>query len=137
MTTITTSKEYEQLLKQTKDAHLLGTSIGLLHWDQEVMMPKKGIDFRADQIALTSKLHHELSTDPKIGDWLSACEEDPELQGDPTSSSAVNIREIRHHYDRATKLPTSLIEEEAKLSSHGQNAWAEARKNNEFSEFQP
>ena len=137
MTTITTSKEYEQLLKQTKDAHLLGTSIGLLHWDQEVMMPKKGIDFRADQIALTSKLHHEMSTDPKIGDWLSACEEDPELQGDPTSSSAVNIREIRHHYDRATKLPASLIEEEAKLSSHGQNAWAEARKNNDFSEFQP
>jgi carboxypeptidase Taq len=137
MTTITTSKEYEQLLKQTKDAHLLGTSIGLLHWDQEVMMPKKGIDFRADQIALTSKLYHEMSTDPRIGDWVSACEEDPELQGDPTSSSAVNIREIRHHYDRATKLPASLIEEEAKLSSHGQNAWAEARKNNDFSEFQP
>ncbi|MBC8203580.1 MAG: carboxypeptidase M32, partial [Planctomycetes bacterium] len=60
MTTITTSKEYEQLTKQTKDATLLGTTIALLHWDQEVMMPKKGIDFRADQIALTSRMYHEM-----------------------------------------------------------------------------
>ena len=137
MTTIATSIEYEQLIKRAKDATLLGTSISLLHWDQEVMMPKNGIGFRADQIALTSRMYHEMCIDPKINDLLCMCEEDSELVGDPTSDSAANIREIRHAYDRATKLPTSLVEEEAKLSSHGQSAWAEARKNNDFSEFQP
>ena len=137
MTTIATSKEYDQLLQQAKDTTLLGTTIGFLHWDQEVMMPKKGIEYRADQIALASRMYHEMCIDPKIGDWLSACEEDGELSGDPTSESAANIRELRHFYDRKTKLPTALVEEEAKLSSQGQNAWAEARKNNAFSEFQP
>ena len=134
MTTIATSIEYEQLIKRAKDATLLGTSISLLHWDQEVMMPKNGIGFRADQIALTSRMYHEMCIDPKINDLLCMCEEDSELVGDPTSDSAANIREIRHAYDRATKLPTSLVEEEAKLSSHGQSAWAEARKNNDFSQ---
>ena len=56
---------------------------------------------------------------------------------DPTSAMFANIRELRHSYDRATKLPSSLVEEEAMLSSRGQHSWKEARENNEFSEFQP
>ena len=137
MTTIATSTEYDQLLKLSRDTSLFRSSIGLLHWDQEVMMPMKSVAYRADQIALTSKMYHEMVTDPRIGDWLSACETDSELLGDHTSATSANVRELRHAFDRATKLPSDLVEEEAKLSSHGQNAWKEARKNNDFSEFQP
>ena len=137
MSTVATETAYDQLIKRTKEANALGATISLLHWDQEVMMPKKGIEFRAGQISLTSRMHHELSTDDEIGDLLEACESDNELMSDATSAAAVNIREIRHRYDRATKLPSSLVEEEAMLSSRGQNVWAEARKNNDFKEFQP
>ena len=137
MTTIATSTEYDQLIKKTKDANALGATISLLGWDQEVMMPKRGIEFRADQITLTSKMHHELVTDQKISDLLEACEADSDLISNSTSVTATNIREIRHGYDRATKLPTELVEEEAMLSSKGQNAWAQARKNNDFKAFQP
>ena len=73
----------------------------------------------------------------KIGELLDACELDDDLVCNPHSESAANIRELRHSYDRATKLPSSLVEEEAKLSSLGQNAWAEARKENDYSAFQP
>ncbi len=137
MTTIATSKEYDQLIKHMKDTTLFGSSVGLLGWDQEVMMPKKGIDYRSDQIALMARMHHEMATDQIIGDWLSACEEDDDVVGEPTSVSATNVRELRHSYDRATKLPTKLVEEEAVLSSKGQEAWKEARKNTDFKEFQP
>jgi len=137
MTTIATSTEYDQLINKHKETNSFGATISLLHWDQEVMMPKKGIDFRADQISLTSRMHHEMSTDPAIDDLLVACESDSDLVGDVTSETAANLREIRHRYERATKLPTSLVEEEAMLASRGQNAWAEARKNNDFSEFSP
>jgi carboxypeptidase Taq len=137
MSTVATETAYDQLIKRTKEANSLGATISLLHWDQEVMMPKKGIEFRADQISLTSRMHHELSTDDEIGDLLEACESDSEIVGETNSVSAVNVREIRHRYDRATKLPSSLVEEEALLSSRGQNAWAEARKNNDFTAFQP
>ena len=137
MTTIATSTEYDQLIKHTKDAALLGSTLGLLGWDQEVMMPKKGIDFRSNQMSVMARMYHEMTTDQKVGDWLSACEEDRDVIGEPTSVSATNIRELRHSYDRATKLPTELVEEEAVLSSKGQEAWKEARKNNDFKEFQP
>ncbi|MBC8201773.1 MAG: carboxypeptidase M32 [Planctomycetes bacterium] len=132
-----TSTQYDQLLQSAKDATLFGSSLGILHWDQEVMMPKKGLAYRADQIALMARMYHKMVTDPNIEDQLCACEEDSELMHDPTSASASNVRELRHAYDRNTKLPTELVEEEAVLSSKGQEAWKEARKNNDFSEFQP
>ena len=137
MTIVATSKEYDQLMKNAKDCTALGATISLLHWDQEVMMPKRGLDFRADQISLTAKMYHEMLTDSKNANLLSACESDSDLVSDPTSDSAANIREIRHVYNRATKLPSTLVEEEAMLSSRGQSAWAQARKNNDYSEFQP
>jgi carboxypeptidase Taq len=137
MTTIATSTAYDQLLKASKDATALGASVSLLGWDREVMMPQKGNEYRADQLAVTSRLYHELCTDPKIGELLDACESDDDLVGNQASESTANIRELRHSYDRATKLPASLVEEEAKLASLSQNAWAEARKNNDFSAFQP
>ncbi|MBT4530811.1 MAG: carboxypeptidase M32 [Phycisphaerae bacterium] len=137
MTITTLSTAYDQLITNTKETTLFGSTIGLLGWDQEVMMPKKGLEYRSDQIAMMARMYHEMSTDEKIGDWLSACEEDADLVGEQASVSATNIRELRHSYDRATKLPTELVEEEAVLSSKGQEAWKEARKNNDFSVFQP
>lgn len=137
MTAVATSTEYAQLIRKTKEANSLGATISLLHWDQEVMMPKHGIEFRVGQISLTSRMHHEMSTDPAIGDLLATCESDSDLVADTTSVTAANLREIRHAYDRATKLPTELVEEEAVLTSRGQESWKVARKNNDFSEFQP
>ena len=136
MTTATASA-YDQLIKHSKDVTALGTTIAILHWDQEVKMPPKGIEYRADQIAVASRLFHEMKTSSQGNDLLQACEEDSNLMANPLSAEAVNVREIRHAYDRATKLPTSLVEEEAMLASRGQSAWAEARKNNDFKEFQP
>ncbi len=138
MTTATaTSAAYTDLTTQMRESALLGASINLLHWDQEVMMPPRGIEFRGDQIALCARLLHEMSTDERIGEWLGECEGDADLVGDPISASAVNLREWRRTYERATKLPASLVEEEALLTSRGQHAWAEARSESDFSQFQP
>ncbi len=137
MTTVATSTAYDQLLKGSKDSTALGATMSLLGWDREVMMPEKGNEYRADQLAVTSRIYHEMSTDNAIGEMLEECESDEELVGNQTSDSAANIREWRHAYDRATKLPSALVEEEAKLASLSQNAWADARKENDFSAFQP
>ena len=137
MTTIATSTEYDQLIKISKDVTALGTTMSILGWDREVMMPKKGNEYRAEQFAVSSRILHELSTDTKIGELLDACESDGDLVGDQTSESAANIRELRHGYDRDTKLPSALVEEEAKLASLSQSAWAEARGENDFTAFQP
>lgn len=133
----TTISAYGRLLDLAREASLLGSTAQLLGWDQEVLMPGGGLDYRSRQLAQLARMHHEMVTDPQFGDLLTQCESDSELTADPTSDEAVNVRELRWAYDRKTKLPPALVEEEAKISSIGQHTWAEARRNKDFSQFQP
>jgi carboxypeptidase Taq len=133
----TASPAYAELIRRTQEAHLLESTAGLLGWDQEVLMPPRGIEHRSRQIALLARLGHQAATDPHIGELLAACEADGDLVRDPLSIPAVNVREIRHGYDRATKLPATLVEELAKVTSIAKQAWAEARQANDFARFRP
>jgi carboxypeptidase Taq len=128
---------YLRLISQVKDVHLLGSSASILGWDQETMMPPGGLEHRARQMAMLAKLTHQMATEPRIDDLLGECESDPALMRDPLSVEAVNVRELRRSYDRRTKLPAALVEEEALLSSRAKHEWAEARKASDFKRFQP
>ncbi len=136
-TPATASSSYEELVHLAKQASLLSSSAALVSWDQEVMMPKGGLEHRSRQLSQLASITHELATAPRIGELLEACESDSAITSDPISVAAVNVREIRRSYDRRTKLPVKLVEEEATLASHGQHAWAEARKNSDFNHFKP
>lgn len=136
-TTSPNSKAYEELIQLSRDAHLLGSSAALLSWDQEVMMPEGGVEYRSRQLSTMARLTHEAITQPRIGELLSECENDRELLADPLAAPAVNIRELRRQYDRKTKLPAALVAEEAALASKAQHVWAEARKNSDFPSFKP
>ena len=128
---------YDSLLRQAREASLLGATGQILGWDQETMMPEGGIDLRSRQLAQLARMTHELATDPRVGEWLAACEADRAIMADPHSVAAVNVRELRRSYDRLTKLPASLVEEFAQLTSVAQHEWAEARKKSDFAHFSP
>ncbi|MEX2381891.1 MAG: carboxypeptidase M32 [Opitutales bacterium] len=128
---------YKELLSIVKEAKLLGASASLLNWDREVFMPEGGLNYRGEQLAQLAGMQHEISTSSRLADVLHACEEDSRLTADPTEPAAVNLREIRHNYDRAVTLPASLVMEEATLASNAQHAWTEARAKSDFKEFCP
>ncbi|MFK7790869.1 MAG: carboxypeptidase M32 [Phycisphaeraceae bacterium] len=128
---------YDQLINHTKQANLLGSSASILGWDQETLMPPGGLDHRTRQLAQLAKLTHQMHTDTRIGAWLNECEADDALMSDPLSESAVNIRELRRDYDKATKLPESLVVEMSETTSQAKHAWAEARKVNDYKAFKP
>lgn len=132
-----TSTAYEELIRRVRDAATLASAGQVLGWDQETMMPPGGVELRSRQLSQIAKLSHEMFTDARIGDLLAECEGDDDLTADETSESAVNIRETRREYDRRTKLPSSLVEEEARLASVGQHTWAAARKESNFAKFKP
>ncbi len=134
-TTTTTHPAYQQLIKRVREAQLIGSSAGILGWDQETYMPSGGVEYRGAQLAVLSRLSHESFTDPATGDALSQCESENDLTSDPLSVEAVNIREIRRKYNRATCLPAELVEEEAALSSSAMHCWADARKASDFNLF--
>ena len=130
---------YEQLIDHHRRMELLVSTTYLLAWDQETLMPRGGgaVEYRARQMAQLARLTHERRTDPRIADWLAACESDTELTADPTSPSAVNLREIRRDYNRATRLPGDLVEQFTQTSAMAKNAWAQARQDDDYGAFEP
>ncbi|CAN5733665.1 hypothetical protein BH23GEM3_BH23GEM3_15340 [soil metagenome] len=126
---------YQSLVAALREAGTLGSAVAVLSWDQETMMPARGAELRAEQLALLSTLVHQRRTDPRIGEWLDASEADTELAGDP--AAAANLREIRREYERATKLPDTLVREMAQTFSLAMEVWKGARERSDFSAFAP
>lgn len=127
---------YDELIKRIREASLIGSISGVIYWDQHTHMPPNAAPFRSEQLSLLAGMVHERLTHPRVGELLSEVE-GSELVGDEESVEAVNVREIRHQYDKQTKLPKKLVEEISRTTSMAQNEWVKARKNSDFKAFQP
>ncbi|HEY1067439.1 MAG TPA: carboxypeptidase M32, partial [Pirellulales bacterium] len=79
---------------------------------------------------------HQRITDKAYGEKLAALAES-DLCRDPHSDAGANVRQLKRQFDKKTKLPEDLVKEQARLSILGQQAWVDARKNNDFPAFQP
>jgi len=131
---------YTQLCTLRHEARTLGSISSLLNWDQETYMPHSAAAHRAEQSAMLSGIEHERSTSTRLGDLIAQCEADKALTGDKGGEGgreAANIAEMRRDYDLATKLPTDLVSELARVGSQAQEVWKEARKTSDFATFQP
>ena len=127
---------YEELVLLARQRALLGSCTALLAWDEETYMPRGGAALRADQLAYLAGLEHEMATDPRLGDLLADVG-NSDLVCDPLSDAAVNVREWRRLLARLTRLPRSLIEETARVTSAAQQEWAAARQEADFGRFLP
>lgn len=132
-----TPSAYDQLRTHARETALLGAASALLSWDQETYMPPAAAASRAEQAASLARVIHERNTDPRVGEWISACEADSALQADPDGPDARNIAEFRRAFDKQTKLPASLVSELARVGSQAQEAWKHARADNDFKAFAP
>lgn len=126
---------YQELVQILRDVELLGSSGSVLSWDEQTYMPTGGSEHRANQLALLAGLTHERRVSPRIGELLAALQESD--LGDPDGDIAVNVREAKRNFERATKLPKRLVEELSRTTSLAQQAWISARKDSEFAKFLP
>jgi carboxypeptidase Taq len=127
---------YDELLRRNREASLLGSCAELLGWDELTCMPAAGAANRAEQLALMAGLQHDRATDPRLGELLAAVEASS-LTADPDSIAAANVRELRRFYDRQVRLPRSLVEETARVTSLAQQEWAAARQDDDFARYRP
>jgi carboxypeptidase Taq len=126
----------DNLLAHSKEIAHLGSAVAVLHWDQRTQIPRKGHRVRADVLSTMAGIMHKMATDPRIGEWLAILEHSA-LTKDPLAIEAVNIREWRRSYDRATKIPQELAVELARAAAEGQSVWEKARPENDWNLFQP
>ncbi|KAG0343579.1 hypothetical protein BG004_005200 [Podila humilis] len=131
---------YEQLIVRTKEiSHLQGIA-GLLGWDQEVMMPSNAAGSRANQMSALAGVVHAKETDLALGSILEELEKRQSIQDLSTELNPfelANIRLSRKTYKEEALLPSELVQASAALTSKAIGAWAQARKESDYSKFAP
>ncbi len=121
--------ELRRILAEVSD---IQDATALLHWDQETYMPPKGAQGRGEQLATLASIAHRAFTDERVGSLLA------ELGGadlDPDDAKLVEV--VQYDYDRATKLPEAFVNTFTKETSEALEVWARARKESNFTIFQP
>ena len=130
------SNAYKELLSKTEDISVLGTAEGIIHWDMETMMPPGAVEQRSMQLSLLTRIHHQMSTDPKIGTLLASIQSSPEYESMGQAEKR-NIYLINKSYREQTSLPEKLVAEIAKQEAITVNVWKKAKAQKNFSVFKP
>lgn len=128
--------QYDALVRRMSDYRNVNRALGLLGWDQQTYMPHGGAEARASQIATLSRIAHEILTADETGTLLSAAA--AEVAGAAYDSTEASlIRLTQREFDKATRIPASLVAEMAEVTALAHSIWVTARKTNNFAHFAP
>ena len=111
----------------------LGQAQQTLEWDQQVMMPPRGLDQRAGQLSALAAVVHGKVADPGFGELIARLE----AAADLSELARADVREARRAHDRAVKIPGRLVSARAEACALAQAAWVEARTRCQFALFLP
>lgn len=125
---------YRELEARKRRVSALNNAMGILHWDQQTMMPSGAAPERAAVLAELSVMLHELETGSELSDLIDAAEAEAG-QLDPWQRA--NLREIRHQFIHANAMPATLIEKIVLAQSESEMTWRVARANNDFASLAP
>ncbi len=127
------TSKYELLTAQLRKFADINYASGLLQWDQEIYMPVKGAEIRAQQLATLSGLAHEAGSTPEMGALLNELS----THADLSEKQKRNVTEALRNYNDRTKYTTAFVMEMSKAVSESFQLWQEAKKTNNFSLFAP
>jgi carboxypeptidase Taq len=125
---------YNALEARKKRTSALANAMGILHWDQQTMMPDGAAPARASVLAELSVMRHELETGAELADLLDAAEAEA---GQLDTWQRANLREIRHQFGHANAMPAELVEKIVLAESESEMVWREARAKDDFASLAP
>ena len=126
---------YAELVRLAREAAVLSSCAELLAWDEQVAMPAGGVQHRAEQMSLLAGMLHDRTADPRLDELLQVVEAAVTPEADEVAQ--VNVREMRRAFERERRMPRRLVEEMARVSALASQAWAEARRRDDFATFAP
>jgi carboxypeptidase Taq len=121
---------YKQLEQRFRRLYVLRDAQGILHWDDQVIMPSGAAEARGEQLAELAALSHEMLSDAQNAALLAQAESE---SLDPWQQA--NLREMQRQYRRATALDAKLVAALTKASHASESAWRVARPKNDFASF--
>ncbi|MFX1248896.1 MAG: carboxypeptidase M32 [Promethearchaeota archaeon] len=127
---------FDNLLEEIHDYFVLQQIEYILDWDFETYMPTKGVDQRAEELAMIASLKHGRIANPKIGELVKEIKNHPKY----SSLSEEEKREIyliERKHKMESKVPKELVESIAKQIPISIAAWKKAKKDSNYLLFKP
>ena len=127
---------FDLVVEHSLDTAKLEGALALLEWDEHTYIPSEAGAFRAEQVGLLSGLIHQRRTSEQLGQWLRQLA-DSALAQERHQPVGAAIAGWLRDYEKHVKLPQRLVEEMAKATSLGQQAWVAARSADRWQDFEP
>lgn len=125
--------ELKRRLLEINDLRAAGA---LISWDHATYMPKCGATARARQGSIVSRLAHDMSVAPELGDLLEELE--PLSASLPYDSNEASLlRVARRDFEKAIKVPSDYVARVSAFGATAYDAWKRARPANDFATMVP
>ena len=121
---------FDKLMAWARETQALAQVAGRLGWDQETVMPPGAAAQRAEETGAMETVLHARRSDPRVAAWLAEARA-------PDEAGAAQLRLIRREHERAVKVPSGLAAALARVTSHAQGVWAQARASDDVALFLP
>lgn len=129
-------KQIDELKRRLLEVAHVSSALALLHWDQEVHMPKKGAASRALTIAELTGLMHQKIVALDHGRVLTTLKSAVK-KGTIKGKNKIIVLETLRTFEREQKFPEAFVREMAETLSQAQGVWADARARDDFALFLP
>ncbi|MGM0641160.1 MAG: carboxypeptidase M32 [Thermotogota bacterium] len=110
--------------------------MSLMHWDLETGAPNNSFEYTSDTLGELSAQLYRMETSDEIGDLIEKLTTEEEFQKLEEDDKRI-VKLVQKEYKRTKKLPEDFVKEFSKITSKAQKFWIDARKNNDFTIFQP
>lgn len=128
------NKPVQKLLTKYKEISTLGRIGAVLGWDLNVNLPPKGVEERANQSAYLAKLTVDSWMAKEFKDLLGAANKELKNLGNEEKAIIRNLNWGAKFYHQ---VPKEIIVEFEETTAKAYAAWAEAKKNDKFKDFEP
>lgn len=125
--------KYELFEEKLKKISHLNAALGLLSWDQEVIMPSGASEHRAQTISTISSILHKEFTDLQFGKLMESLLKNKKLSEKQTR----NVEIVYKDWKESSLVPSEFVEKSSYVQSKAYEAWVQAKTDNDFSKFAP
>lgn len=122
---------FERVMAKYRELDALSSAIGLMNWDQQLLMPAGGLSARSEHLLRLSRLRHAILTSDEFRTDL----DDAKASGADQDQAAIRI--LLAEVEEATKLPLDLIERKSKVTTDAYQTWRKAKQDNNYSLLAP
>lgn len=120
------------LKEKDRETVVLSNIEAVLSWDMETVMPEKAEGERAQQMAYLALRAHDIKKDEKLKEAVYSIDIDS-----LSVAEKALLREWKREVERASLVPSTLVEEMALETGLAHSKWLEGREKNDWKIFLP